>query len=67
MLYLYNFGVEPILAKKYVLTNGSWDIPNMDYEPRKSEWLVKQKPEEMPHINDLNCHEAQKQKYRPME
>ena len=32
---------------------GSWDMPNMDCEPDKSEWLAKWKLGEMPHMSDL--------------
>ena len=35
---------------------GSWDIPNTDCEPGKSEWLAKGKLEEMPHISNFHCH-----------
>ena len=35
---------------------GSWDIPNIDCEPRKSKWLAKGKLEETAHMSDLNCH-----------
>ena len=37
---------------------GSWDIPNMDWEPGEPKWLVKGKPEEIPRISDSNCHEG---------
>ena len=35
---------------------GPWGIPNMDCEPDKSKWAVEGKPEEIPHMSDLNYH-----------
>ena len=36
----------------------SWNIPSMDCELGKSEWLGKGKPEEMSHKSNLNFHEG---------
>ena len=42
---------------------GSWDIPNIDCEPGKSEWLAKGNPEEIPHKSNSNCHEDSTQRH----
>lgn len=37
---------------------GSWDTPNMHFEPGKFKWLTKENQEEIPHTSDLNFHRA---------
>ena len=37
---------------------GYWNMPNMDSEPDKSEWLAKGNLEGMPHKSDSNHHEG---------
>lgn len=44
--------------ERHALTGGSWDIPNMNFEPGKSKWVAKGNLEEMPHISYLNFHEG---------
>ena len=44
------------LRDAHTCMGGSWGIPNMDCEPDKSKWAVEGKPEEIPHISDLNYH-----------
>ena len=36
----------------------SWDIPHVDWEPGKSEWLSTRNPEEIPRNSNSNCYEA---------
>lgn len=40
---------------------GSFDIPKMDSEPGKSEWLAKWKWKEMSHKSNSNCHKGASQ------
>ena len=44
---------------------GSWDTPNTDCGPGKSEWLAKGNPEEIPHKSNANCHEGATQGLSP--
>ena len=39
-------------------TGGSWDLPTVDCEPGKSQWLAKGNPEEIPNKSDSNSHEG---------
>ena len=37
---------------------GSWDTPNVDCEPGKSNWLTKGNLEEIPHKSNSSCHKG---------
>ena len=42
----------------YSHRGGPWVKPNVDSETGKVRWLVRENPEELPHISDLNYHEG---------